>query len=112
MSKTPPSPSKPASENKPDESVAGSYEGGHAAPFSPKSPEVASPDSPAVEEVRGRDTQDGKTDARRSKREQEGARSGPPEPENSPAGEDRRAPRHEAVPQGTQHPRRSHRTVH
>lgn len=112
MSKTPPSPSKPASKSHNDESVAGSYEGGHAAPYSPTSPEVAGPDSPAVEEVRGRDAQDGKTDARRTRREGAGARSGPPEPESSPAGDDRRAPERNKAEPHTVHTRRSHRTVH
>jgi hypothetical protein len=56
--------------------VSREYEGGHAAPYSPQTPEVAEPDAPAVEEVTGRDQQDGMTDARRRQRSRKGQRKG------------------------------------
>ena len=50
-----------------DEDLARRYEGGHGAPYSPATPETAAPDSPAIDEMKSRDTQDGKTDARRTR---------------------------------------------
>lgn len=107
--KHPPESPKPERED----SIARRYEGGHGAPYSPVTPETAAPDAPAVDEMKSRDRQDGKTDARRARRETEEPNSGPPEPEASPAGETGRAPaRDNALPQGKQRQRRSHRTVH
>ncbi len=96
-----------------DESLAHRYEGGHGAPYSPVTPETAAPGAPAIDEMKSRDQQDGKTDARRARREGAEENSGPPEPEQSAAGDSERAPaRDNALPQGKQRQRRSHRTVH
>jgi hypothetical protein len=100
--------------NQPEEtegSIARRYEGGHGAPYSPVTPETSSPGAPAIDEMKSRDRQDGKTDARRERREGE-PQSGPPEPEDSPAAQSGRAPaRHKSLPQGSQRQRRSHRTL-
>jgi len=56
--------------------VSREYERGHAAPFSPQMPEVAEPDSPALDEMAGRDQQDGMTDTRRKERGPKGQRKG------------------------------------
>lgn len=106
--------SSPARER--DEQLARRYEGGHGAPFSPTTPETAGPDSPAVEEMRGRDAQDGKTDARRSRREGSAENKGPPEPEDaSPPGD--ASSMSAAGAKGStlskvKRQRRSHRSVH
>lgn len=94
-------------------SIARRYEGGHGAPYSPVTPETSGPGAPAIDEMKSRDRQDGKTDERRARREEDGMASGPPEPEESAAGESGRAPaRDNAMPKGKQRQRRSHRTLH
>ena len=115
MPKSPTSGKHRSGSQKPEreESIARRYEGGHGAPYSPVTPETAAPGAPAVDEMKSRDRQDGKTDARRAKREGAAPNSGPPEPEASAAGDSGRAPaRDNALPQGKQRQRRSHRTVH
>lgn len=90
-----------------DKGIAEHYEGGHGAPYSPVTPETAAPDSPAVEEMKGRDAQGGTTDARRKGRSRT-KQAGPPEPGKSPAGNG--ANGHEKPAARRQ--RRSHRTLH
>jgi hypothetical protein len=113
MSKTPPGskPDRDRPKGRREEGVASRYEGGHGAPFSPVTPETAAPHSPAVEEMRSRDQQDGKAEARRERRKDGSAADGPPEPEDSPAS----ATGPDAVksmPKGKPRQRRSHRTLH
>jgi hypothetical protein len=92
--------------------IAREYEGGHGAPYSPVSSETAAPDSPAVDEMKSRDRQDGKADKRRERRGKPGRAAGPAEPENSPdGGADHAAPGGNALPSGRKQ-RRSHRTLH
>src|SRR5690606_2147633 len=99
-----------------DAQIARRYEGGHGAPFSPTTPEAAGPDAPAVEEMRGRDAQDGKTDARRTRREAGADNRGPPEPEDAPPADSAAAPAAADAKGGAlsqvKRQRRSHRTVH
>ncbi len=115
MSKTPrrTKPDLDPAEGKGDEGVAVHYEGGHGAPFSPVSPENAAPHSPSVDEMRSRDQQDGKAEARRDRRQDATAADGPPEPEDSPAsatGPDGGAVK--SLPKGKPRQRRTHRTLH
>lgn len=115
MSKIPPRDKQPRSDQSPDREreIADRYEGGHGSPYSPTTPETAKPGSPAIDEMKSRDTQDGRTDARRSRRTGTRERSGPPEPEESPAaGGDAAAASDPVLPQGKQRQRRSHRTLH
>src|SRR5690606_7993378 len=58
-----------------EEDIARRYEGGHGAPYSPTTPETAHPRSPAIDEMKSRDMQDGKADARRTRRQRRSHRT-------------------------------------
>lgn len=51
------------------------YERGHAAPFSPRSPEISDRDSPAIDEAKGRDEKDGLSARRRKHRDAAGTQT-------------------------------------